>query len=151
MGELDIGTREASSQEANVGAEEDVQGDAPGNAKKHQSRGGKGLVRDEEKRLAKEEEKRKKAKVVIKLVDRNKRKSVTHVGGVEAFGLDLRVVTKRLANKYACGCSVVKSAAGDDEIVIQGDFVDDLMEFLPSEWPLIPSDQIVYVPKPSKK
>lgn len=114
---------------------------------KHQSRGGKALVRDDAKRAAREEEKRRKARVTVTLVDRNKRKSVTHVGGLSAFGLDMKRVAKRLAGKYACGCSVVTDPAGGEEIVVQGDVVDDVMDFLPSEYPEIPAAQIDFVNK----
>lgn len=73
---------------------------------------------------------------------RNKRKSVTHIRGLDAFGLDLKQVAKRCASKFACGCSVVAHPAGYEEIVIQGDFVDDLLDFFPEEWPDVPEDQI---------
>lgn len=78
---------------------------------------------------------------------RNKRKSVTHIRGMEQFGLDLKKVAKLFASKYACGCSVTKNASGQDEIVIQGDFVDDLLDFIPDEWPEVPDEQIDYVEK----
>lgn len=76
------------------------------------------------------------------MVERNKRKSVTHIRGMEVFGLDLKKIAKRLASKYACGCSVTTNPAGYDEIVIQGDFVDDLMDFIPGEWPEISEEQL---------
>lgn len=73
---------------------------------------------------------------------RNKRKSVTHIKGLEAFGLDLKQVAKRCASKFACGCSVVSNPAGYEEVVIQGDVVDDLLDFIPDEWSVVPLDQI---------
>lgn len=76
------------------------------------------------------------------MVERNKRKSVTHIRGMEAFGLDLKQVAKRCASKFACGCSVVQNPAGYDEVVIQGDVVDDLVDFIPEEWPEIPDEQV---------
>lgn len=57
-------------------------------------------------------------------------------------GLDLKQVAKRCAGKYACGSSVVKDPAGFDEVVIQGDVVDDLIEFIPAEWPAIDAKKI---------
>lgn len=80
--------------------------------------------------------------MTIKIIERNKRKSVTHIRGMEAFGLDLKQVAKRCASRFACGCSVAKNPAGYDEIVIQGDFVDDLIDFIPEEWPAVFSEQI---------
>jgi density-regulated protein DRP1 len=116
----------------------------------HQSRGGKALLRDDEKKRLREEERRRKARVTVTLVDRNKRKSVTHVGGLDIFGLDLKRVAKRLAGKYACGCSVVSSPAGLDEIVIQGDIAYDLVDFLPAEFPEVPAAQVDLVDKSKK-
>ena len=59
----------------------------------------------------------------------------------------MKKVAKRLAGKYACGCSVVKNAAGVEEIALQGDFMDDLASFLPSEYSEIQSRQIDLVIK----
>lgn len=81
------------------------------------------------------------------MVERNKRKSVTHIRGLELFGLDLKKVAKTCANKYACGCSVVRNPAGYDEVVIQGDFVDDLLDFIPEEFREVPESQIEVVQK----
>ena len=49
-------------------------------------------------------------------------------------GVDLKKASKVFANKFACGSSVSKTPAGAQEIVIQGDFVDDLEEFIPETW-----------------
>jgi density-regulated protein DRP1 len=60
---------------------------------------------------------------------------VTHIRNLELFGLDLKKVAKRLAGKYACGASVVKDNNGKELVDVQGDFVDDLLDFLPKEYP----------------
>ena len=60
---------------------------------------------------------------------------MTHIRGFELFGLDLKKVAKKLAGKYACGSSVVKDNNGFDEIDVQGDFVDDLVIYIPKEFP----------------
>lgn len=44
-------------------------------------------------------------------------------------------MAKKFAGKYACGSSVVKDNNGYEEIDIQGDFVDDLLDFIPKEFP----------------
>jgi len=49
--------------------------------------------------------------------------------------LDLKKVAKKFAGKYACGSSVVKDNTGYEEIDIQGDFVDDLIDYIPKEFP----------------
>jgi translation initiation factor 1 (eIF-1/SUI1) len=47
----------------------------------------------------------------------------------------LKKVAKLLSGKYACGCSVVKNPNGFEEIDLQGDFIDDLLVFIPQEFP----------------
>lgn len=54
--------------------------------KKHQTRGGKGLPRDQSAKLEKEAQKRAKAKVTITMAERNRRKAITNIRGLEAFG-----------------------------------------------------------------
>lgn len=48
------------------------------------------------------------SKVMIKRVERNKRKYVTAVSGLEAHGLDLKKVAKDFGKKFATGSSVTK-------------------------------------------
>lgn len=67
---------------------------------------------------ARENEKRAASKVVIKRVERNKRKYVTEISGLEAFGLDLKKVAKEFGKKFATGSSVTKTAAGGEEITV---------------------------------
>ena len=50
--------------------------------------------------------------MLIKRVERNKRKYVTAVSGLEAHGLDLKKVAKEWGKKFATGSSVTKSASG---------------------------------------
>ena len=45
--------------------------------------------------------------------------------------IDLKKAAKIFAQKYSCGSSVT----GPDEIVIQGDVLDDLLDFIPEKWP----------------
>lgn len=52
------------------------------------------------------------------------------VTGLEAHGLDLKKVAKELGKKFATGSSVTKSAAGAEEITVQGDVGDDLYDWL---------------------
>lgn len=50
----------------------------------------------------------------IKRVERNKRKFVTAVSGLEAFGLENKKVAKDLGKKFATGASVTKVASGGE-------------------------------------
>lgn len=79
---------------------------------------------------AKEAEKMASSIVYIKRVERNKRKYVTVVTGLEAFGLENKKVAKDFGKKFATGASVSKVASGGEEIVVQGDLSDDIEEFI---------------------
>ena len=48
------------------------------------------------------------SKVLVKRIERNKRKYVTAVSGLEAHGLDLKKVAKDFGKKFATGSSVTK-------------------------------------------
>lgn len=107
-----------------------------------------------EKEAAKaEREAAKKAssRVILKRVERTKRKHVIVVSGLETFGLDLKKVAKDFGKKFACGSSVTKSASGQDEIVVQGDLSDDILEFIEDHYPDVPSDNIDQTEEKKKK
>ena len=92
------------------------------------------------------------SKVTIKRVERNKRKYVTAVIGLEAFGLELKKVAKDLGKKFATGASVTKLASGGDEIVVQGDVSEEIEEFLLEKWAdVIPADNVELVEDKKKK
>ena len=63
-------------------------------------------------------------------MERNKRKYVTAVSGLEAFGHDLKKASKDFGKKFATGSSVTKTASGGEEIVVQGDLSDEIWEWL---------------------
>ncbi|KAI0141351.1 translation machinery-associated protein 22 [Pestalotiopsis sp. NC0098] len=89
--------------------------------------------------------------VTIKRVERNKRKFVTAVIGLEAFGLDLKKVAKEFGKKFATGSSVTKVPSGGEEIVVQGDVSDEIEEFLLEKYKDIPEDNIELVDDKAKK
>lgn len=68
--------------------------------------------------------------VQIKRVERNKRKYVTAVSGLEAHGLDLKKVAKEWGKKFATGSSVTKTPSGAEEVVVQGDNSDEILEWV---------------------
>ncbi|MCJ1370298.1 Translation machinery-associated protein 22 [Loxospora ochrophaea] len=72
------------------------------------------------------------SKVLIKRVERNKRKYVTAISGLEAHGFDLKKVAKDFGKRFATGASVTKAVAGGvgEEIVVQGDLSDEVWEVL---------------------
>ncbi|KAI7543681.1 hypothetical protein KC317_g16221, partial [Hortaea werneckii] len=89
-------------------------------------------------------EKRATSRIYIKRVERNKRKYVTEVSGLEHFGLDLKKIAKELGKKFATGSSVTKNAGGTgDEITVQGDVSEDIEEWLLEHYEeKIPEDNI---------
>ncbi len=68
--------------------------------------------------------------MTIKRIERTKRKHVTAIHGLEAFGIDLKKAAKQLATRFATGASVSKNVLGQDEIVVQGDVAGDVAEMI---------------------
>ncbi|MCJ1323970.1 Translation machinery-associated protein 22 [Thelotrema lepadinum] len=98
-----------------------------------QKRAAKDAAKKEAKAAAAEsklQEKLSSSKIIIKRVERNKRKYVTAVSGLETFGLDLKKVAKDFGKKFATGSSVTKTPSGGEEIVVQGDLSDEIFDVL---------------------
>ncbi|KAK8082961.1 hypothetical protein PG996_001742 [Apiospora saccharicola] len=104
-----------------------------------------------EKAEQKEADKKANSVVTIKRVERNKRKYVTAISGLEAFGLDNKKVAKEFGKKFATGSSVTKLPSGGEEIVVQGDVSDEIEEFLLEKYKVIPEDNIEFVDDKKKK
>lgn len=99
----------------------------------------------------KQADKRATSIVTIKRIERNKRKHVTAISGLEAFDLDLKKVAKEFGKKFATGSSVTKTPSGGEEIVVQGDVSDEIEEFLNEKYKQIPEDNIEFVDDKKKK
>jgi density-regulated protein len=113
-------------------------------AAKKEAKAAAAETRDAERKAA--------AKVQIKRVERNKRKFVTVVSGLEAHGLDNKKIAKELGKKFATGSSVTKSPAGTEEITVQGDVSDDLFDWLVGvHGNYVPEDNIELVEDKKKK
>ncbi|CCO27506.1 Translation machinery-associated protein 22 [Rhizoctonia solani AG-1 IB] len=96
----------------------------------------------------------KKKKVTIKRIERNKRKHVTSIHGLEAFDVDLKKAAKLFAQKFATGSSVTKNPQGQDEIVVQGDVTDDIVEMIENQVGVlkgVPEDNVVCIEEKKKK
>ncbi|CCL99487.1 uncharacterized protein FIBRA_01505 [Fibroporia radiculosa] len=94
------------------------------------------------------------SQVTIKRIERNKRKFVTAVHGLEAFDVDLKKAAKFFAQKFATGASVTKNVQGFDEIVVQGDVSGDIVEMIEEGAGIlkgVPSDNVVEVEEKKKK
>ena len=85
-------------------------------------------------------------------MERNKRKFVTEVSGLEHFGLDLKKVAKEFGKKFATGSSVTKTASGGEEITVQGDVSEDIAEWLEeNHGENVPEDNVELVEDKKKK
>lgn len=98
-----------------------------------------------------ESERKAAAKVLIKRVERNKRKYVTVISGLEEHGLDLKKLAKELGKKFATGSSVTKTASGGEEITVQGDVSDDVYDWLTEKYVDIPEENIDCIEDKKKK
>ncbi|ORY90856.1 translation initiation factor SUI1 [Leucosporidium creatinivorum] len=116
--------------------------------------------RKEEAKAEKEAARVAASKVIIKRSERNKRKFVTSVHGLDFFGVDLKKAAKLFANKFATGASLHKNPQGEEEIIIQGDVSDEVEEMLCDEddkkafavfGGKIGEDQIEYIEERPKK
>ena len=78
--------------------------------------------------------KKKKSKndkeIVITRAQRQRKKCITTVEGLDLFGVKLADAAKVFGKKYACGASVVKNPSLKDQIDIQGDFQEVLPELI---------------------
>ncbi|KAG6850225.1 Translation machinery-associated protein 22 [Arthromyces matolae] len=94
------------------------------------------------------------SQVTIKRIERNKRKHVTSIAGLEAFGIDLKKAAKQFASKFATGASVTKNVHGQDEIVVQGDVSDEIVDMIEEGAGVlkgIPGDNVEVVEEKKKK
>lgn len=69
---------------------------------------------------------------------RSKRKCVTVVVGLKTFEIDLKKASKTFAQHFSCGSSVT----GEDEVVIQGDIVEEVVDFIQDHWPEVDDSSI---------
>ncbi|RAH71054.1 putative RNA binding protein Tma22 [Aspergillus aculeatinus CBS 121060] len=79
---------------------------------------------------ARDAERKAASKVQIKRVERNKRKHVTVITGLDIYGLENKKLAKELGKKFATGSSMTRSAGGTEEITVQGDVSEDVKEWL---------------------
>ncbi|PWA26465.1 hypothetical protein CCH79_00001215 [Gambusia affinis] len=127
--------------------------------KKKQKRGGRGQIKQKKKTVPQ--------KVTIAKIPRAKKKYVTRVCGLATFGetcaahlhlrmvmlgflhvclnvnpfvadIDLKEAQRFFAQKFSCGASVT----AEDEIIIQGDFTDDIIDVIQEKWPEVDDDSI---------
>ncbi|XP_019908558.1 density-regulated protein isoform X1 [Esox lucius] len=98
--------------------------------KKKQKRGGRGQIKQKKKTVPQ--------KITIAKIPRAKKKYVTRVCGMNTFDIDLKEAQRFFAQKFSCGASVT----AEDEIIIQGDFTDDIIDVIQEKWPEVDDDSI---------
>merc|ERR1712062_108473 len=86
--------------------------------------------------------------VHISRMQRNKRKYIAIVKGMETYGLKLKLVAKTFSKKFACTASVIKGL--EPEIHIQGDVQYDLPDFIEDKWK-VDRSKVFYVQKTGKR
>lgn len=79
----------------------------------------------EEKKLERELQKKLASKIVIKRIERNRRKHIISINGLEVLNVDIKKLAKTFALKFATGASVTKNAEKKDEVLVQGDVSDE--------------------------
>lgn len=84
----------------------------------------------EEARVERELAKKLQSKVTIKRIERNKRKHIISITGLEVFDIELKKLSKTFSSKFATGCSISKTADKKDEILVQGDLSDEAKVFI---------------------
>lgn len=82
--------------------------------------------------LKEERELQKKlsSKVTIKRIERNKRKHIISITGLEVFEIDMKKLAKTFASKFATGASIGKTADKKEEILVQGDVSDEAKAYI---------------------
>jgi density-regulated protein len=88
-------------------------------------------------------------RVLITMKRRNKRKFTVNIGGLELFGVKLKEAAKNFSKKFACSSTVTKNDTGEKEVVMQGDFSQDLGKVISEMFPSVPFDSIYFTDKKS--
>lgn len=72
------------------------------------------------------------SKVTIKREARTKKKSMVVISGLEIFEIDMKKLAKTFASKFATGCSVSKNVEKKEEIILQGDLINEVDMYINS-------------------
>ena len=89
----------------------------------------------------------KAPKVLVTMKRRNKRKFTVNISGLDMFGVKLKEAAKKFSKKFACSSTVTKNDMGGKEVVMQGDFSQDLGNIIVQMSPAITIDRIFFATK----
>lgn len=90
------------------------------------------LQTKQENKEQRELAKKLSSKVIVKREARTKRKYIVAISGLEVFEIDMKKLAKTFASKFATGCSVSKNAEKKEEVVVQGDVLDEVVAYIHS-------------------
>lgn len=122
-----------------------------GNGSGKKKKGGGGAS-EEGDSGGKKGKKKASATVLVELTNRNKRKFVTTVKGLEAFAVDPSAAAKDFGKKFASGAAFQKGKNGlPDQIEIQGNCRDELPAFIHKKFPHVALSSIFIVGDDGKK
>lgn len=83
-----------------------------------------------------------KKEITIQVTERTKRKRVTTVNGAENFGISQKDLAKLFAKKFATSAS-----SSDEGIVLNGDLLYDIADFMLEQYPDIPEKAFIKIEK----
>ena len=99
--------------------------------------------------VVEEEGKKKRSpKVTVSRVQRQKRKFLTLVCGLEKYNVAPKDACTAFKKKFACGATQVK---GSMDIEIQGDVTYEIAEFICQQWPQIAAKNVKFGEDAKKK
>jgi len=88
--------------------------------------------------------KKDKKEVTMTVAQRNKRKFITTIAGLDLFDVKLAEISKLFSKRFACGSTVTKNPSMKDVVEVQGDVCTEVAEILVSKYN-IPQDAIFVV------
>ncbi|GBG33774.1 Translation machinery-associated protein 22 [Hondaea fermentalgiana] len=83
--------------------------------------------------------------VTIERSQRQRRKFVTSVVGLDAYDIKLKDAAKKLGRRFACGSTVNKLPNGKQSIDIQGDYIYDMPDLILEYFPSVDKSSIVLI------
>lgn len=89
-------------------------------------------------------------RVTLQLKPRMKGKYLTLVGGLNNYGVDIKLAAHQFKKRFSCGTSVTESPGQPTIIEIQGDVIAQLQEMLPKD-PFNICEANIVVLDPAKK
>ncbi|OQR89825.1 hypothetical protein THRCLA_09560 [Thraustotheca clavata] len=92
------------------------------------------------------EEGKRGGNVFVERFQRQKKKFVTVIAGLDEYDLNLKDISKRMGKKFACSATVAKLDGGKNQVQLQGDVQHDLPMWLVEEFN-IPEDCIFFLEK----